>query len=204
MADNQSIRQGKSWDLRSGPLQFTESSGHWAQLGSPDWEALPSPSHAVSRSAQMLQKQSTADTRMILVMSLVTDLALSAAWCSALTVDHSSALMATSNLNRIQHTAAASHAAQAQGVYVVEEEAVADHRARAAAPQEANGDHREADRRAGRLLGGSYVGGGEEDQVQVHRARLHDVAQVPILHRAGGRRFAAGDGQDGHGQHGAW
>ena len=53
-------------DLGSGPLQFTESSGHWAQLGSPDWEALPSPSHAVSRSAQMLQKQSTADTRVIL------------------------------------------------------------------------------------------------------------------------------------------
>ena len=134
MADNQSIRQGKSWDLRSGPLQFTESSGHWAQLGSPDWEALPSPSHAVSRSAQMLQKQSTADTRMILVMALVTDLAFSAAW-STRTVDHSSALMATSNHNRIQHTAAASHAAQAQGVYVVQEEAVADHRARAAAPQ---------------------------------------------------------------------
>ena len=82
----------------------------------------------------MLQKQSTADTRMILVMALVTDLAFSAAW-STRTVDQSSALMATSNHNRIQHTAAASHGAQAQGVYVVEEEAVADHRARAAAPQ---------------------------------------------------------------------
>ena len=65
----------------------------------------------------MLQKQSTADTRMILVMALVPDLAFSAAW-STRTVDQSSALMATSKHNRIQHTAAASHGAQGGAVLI--------------------------------------------------------------------------------------
>ena len=46
MADNHPIRQGKSWDLGSGPVQFTHHRGigqSHAQLGRPDCEALPSP-----------------------------------------------------------------------------------------------------------------------------------------------------------------